>query len=599
MTIQVAIVGIDGSGKSTVMRALPRILAAERGLTVGGLGDTAQVTGSRGDHLDCAARGAGPRVKGFAPRGIPLLVRLAIFLRWCAKALVASRALYPLAKLLHLAVQEHAAARMGAFDLVVTDGNLLVSSLARGANYRGPAGGRAGQPGRLPSVAEYGAILRYLLRGAPARAIANRLPLLRTGRLLLRAAHGLGLRMGRLPDVVVLLDVSAGAALERLQRRGLTDRHENLADLAQAREGYLRTIEAARALGPTMRVVAIAVDELTADETLDAVLRAIVPAGLATRCVSSNRTLGVPGERLTGYSFARRALHPRYLAYVARHFFAGAWREPLFLFSRSGRLLLSDGYSARVMRAIYRPGAPRWLARVFHGYPLHRAVRDRLAILVDELSREIALRLSRGPGALTIVTAPSGFADDVLGALERLAPTHGPQLRRVRLVALDLDPLRVIAEPLQERARALGVAISFVAGDLTSSAARDELGAHGPFDLAVFVGLSAWVPKPVLLAHLRWLREQTRPDGALVTDVFTAAPYALSGHHAGYRASYYPPDLFRTLLTRAGFDGGGARVRSGSGRINHVLLARPGIPHIGGGGGGGAMCPRSSPPGYW
>jgi hypothetical protein len=229
------------------------------------------------------------------------------------------------------------------------------------------------------------------------------------------------------------------------------------------------------------------------------------------------------------------------------------------------------------MRAIYRPGAPgaqRWLARAFHGYPLHRAVRDRLAILVDELSREIALRLGRGTGELRIVTAPSGFADDVLGALERLARTHDSDLRRVRLVALDLDPLGVIAEPLQVRARALGVAISFVGGDLTSQAARDELAAHGPFDLAVFVGLSAWIPKPVLLSHLRWLRERTRPDGALVTDVFTTAPYALSGHHAGYRASYYPPDVFRLLLTRAGFDGGGASVRSGPGRINHVLFAR-------------------------
>jgi hypothetical protein len=66
-----------------------------------------------------------------------------------------------------------------------------------------------------------------------------------------------------------------------------------------------------------------------------------------------------------------------------------------------------------------------------------------------------------------------------------------------------------------------------------------------------------------------------RPSGTLVTDCFSAASYARSGWMAGYRASYYAPAAYATLLDACGFDGGAIETASGRDRINHVLVARP------------------------
>jgi signal recognition particle GTPase len=51
MTLHVCILGIDGSGKSTISAALPAILAAEMGLVAGAAGETFRVSDPDEDHL--------------------------------------------------------------------------------------------------------------------------------------------------------------------------------------------------------------------------------------------------------------------------------------------------------------------------------------------------------------------------------------------------------------------------------------------------------------------------------------------------------------------------------------------------------------------
>ena len=62
MSLHVCILGIDGSGKSTVVSALPAILAAETGFVVGSAGDSFRIVAADEDHL--ASR--------FHPDGLPL-----------------------------------------------------------------------------------------------------------------------------------------------------------------------------------------------------------------------------------------------------------------------------------------------------------------------------------------------------------------------------------------------------------------------------------------------------------------------------------------------------------------------------------------------
>jgi thymidylate kinase len=583
MTIQVAVVGIDGSGKSTIVGALPRLLAAENHVTVGAIGDEVQLVAPDADRI----------LGSFAPEGVPLAARLALLFKRGAKALVAWLTLYPIAKILHLALQDHAARALARRNaaVVVTDGNLLLSALGRAANYRMPASVHEGATERLPGAGEFAAILDYVVTGSATPSLLVAFPFLRRARLLLWTLRALGLRAGRLPDVVIFLDASPERALARLSARGRVDRHENTRDLAQASAGYVRALEGARAFAPGLRIVRVDVDRCTAAEALDAVLGALRKAAPARPSearepaqhlapasavgpAAAGHLLGTP--RLEGARVVRQLLSARYVfRSFLPHLFEGAWREPLFFLSRDGRTLLRDGYSAAVMHAIYIADRRRasLAERAFYGYALHRAVRNRLDVLVDRLYDEIVRRLDETSGEVRVFTAPSGLADDVFGALERLNARAG-DLGRVRIVAADLDLGGTLAPALEARARRLGVRLTFVRADLTDAAARGALAAHAPFDLLLFVGLSAWIPKPAARAHLSFLRACAAPQATLLVDVFTPGPFALSGHCAGYRASYYTPNAFRFLLGRCGWDGGAAEARSEPEGINHVMVAR-------------------------
>src|SRR5829696_7564204 len=98
MTLQVCILGIDGSGKSTVVAALPGLLAAEGGFVAGSAGDAFCIVAPGEDHL-------APR---FYPDGLPLAARLSLRLRPLAKRFVNQPAAYAAVKLTQLLSQDSA-----------------------------------------------------------------------------------------------------------------------------------------------------------------------------------------------------------------------------------------------------------------------------------------------------------------------------------------------------------------------------------------------------------------------------------------------------------------------------------------------------------
>jgi SAM-dependent methyltransferase len=471
---------------------------------------------------------AGP---GFEPEGVPLSLRLARLLRAAAKRATGSRLLYPVLKVGHLACQERAARRLARrlrLDVMVSDGSLPLSCLARAVNYR----------------------------SRPSGTVHPALD-------------------GWLPDAAVVLDVSPEEALRRIGRRGRADRHENAADLAAARRGYASAVAVLRARRPDAPVLVLPAGGLAPGEVAARVVEFLAPLLPAAARGGPPRAGAL--HRSAGVSAAAQALarlcNPRYsIGHLVLHASSGAWREPCFPLSHAGRRLIREGYSAGVMRAIYDCDRERagWAERVFLGYPLHRAAADRLRLLTGEVEAALSARLERGP--VVIMTAPSGFALDVLRPLRRIAAARPELMERVTLVAADLDPDGEMETDLRAAAAELGVRLRFHRGDLTQPSLRDALAREAPFDLALFVGLSSWLPKPDTLRHLRWLRSCLAPDGLLVADCFSPAPYAVSGHHMGFRASYFRPETFAVLLDACGFDGAGARVRSGHGAHNHVLV---------------------------
>jgi hypothetical protein len=518
----------------------------------------------------------------FYPDGLPLAARLSLRFKRLAKKLVDHPKLYIVFKLAQMLSQDSAAkalAQRHNARVFISDGNAMLSTTGRASNYLQAASANDNANTSAPDAEDLQAVFSYILDDKPLPAKSSeRLPSLRKGKLIYKLNDFLRLRATWLPDVVIFLDVDPDLALTRIKSRGKKiDRHENLADLMQAREMYLKTLKAFQAYRTPEAAHVIRVDDLSLGETLRAVSEALKPHLVSARVVDQTAVAPLGTSELADETIRRKTVNLRYfLRYLLPKWFSGAWREPTFFFSQLGRLFLKEGYSAGVMRVIYDRDEKEYglLDRIFLEYSLHRAVYDRLQILVRKIQPEIEARLGSG-GELRIFTAPSGFAYDLFRPLEQIAQHDPDAMKRVHITAADLDPHDVLQDELSTRAARLGIRFTFHRGDITDPSMLSRLEESAPFDLALFVGLSSWLPKPQTLVHLAWLRKRLAHDGLLVTDCFTPDAYALSGRYIGYKANYYTPEVYKAMLDYCGFDGLNADVESGRDHLNHVLVVKP------------------------
>ncbi len=555
MTTHVCILGIDGSGKSTVANALPGLLSGLNRIRTAGAGESFCVEDPDKTIL----------APGFSPSGRPILTRLASWWKRAAKRCTDHRVLHPVLKILQLAFQDAAARRLERRyqpGVLVSDGNLILSVAGCTVNTFRPA--RTGE-GSWDVGSDR---LRDLL--APFDGHSGSERWIRAVVKVGRALKWLGFQTLWLPDVVILLDLTPERALDRVRRRGgKVDAHENRVDLARARGMYLATADAFEGIRGASAVVRIPVGDRTPGAVIQRVVDSLKGRLETIHSDAAHETLGTTedgGGAWTSY------LSVGYLfRCLVAQFFQGTWREPLFPLSRMGRHFMREGYSASVMQDIYDQDLvpPSLIDRPFVGYPLHRAVYDRLHLLVPRIAQELLGR----DGRIRIFTAPSGLAEDVFRAVEDVARVRRGGVGGIEITALDLDPDGRIAKSLAERSERLSVQTTFVKGDLTDPVWSDDR--EQPFDIAIFVGLSSWLPKPQLIEHLRQLRKNLSDDGVLITDVFTPGAYAVSGWYAGYDANYHQPDTFATLLEVCGFDGRSVAVASGRDGLNHVMVCRP------------------------
>jgi thymidylate kinase/SAM-dependent methyltransferase len=574
MTLHVCLLGIDGSGKSTITTTLPYILAAELNLRAGSAGEAFRIVEADEDHL----------APGFHPNGLPITGHLSKRFKCQAKRVVDNRRLYPFFKLSQMVFQDDAACRLGqrySADVIVSDGNVLLSATGRAANYIRPASEEANVSMQEPDAAELKAVFAYLLEGKPLTEKSQaRLPHLGKARMVQHLAARLGIHAGWLPDVVIFLDLSPALAMARIASRGQKiDLHENEDDLAQARDMYLKTIDAFKLYRSPKAAHRLVMDNMTPGETLRAVLELLKPHISAYQCqkMVQKTPLGTPTAVLSRSVVWRKLFNYRYLVrYLMPNWFRGAWRELTFMFSGLGRLLLKEGYSAGVMRAIYERDEKRYnfMNRIFLEYPLHRAVYNRLHILTGRVEAELEKRLQEGR-EVSIFTAPSGFAYDLFQPLNAIAGRMPEAMKRVRLVAADLDPHGYLEKELIARAEHLGIRFQFLRGDITDDGMRAKFEEAAPYDMVLFVGLSGWLPKPGVVRHLKWVYENIRGDGVFVSDCFTPKFYALSGRYIGYKASYYTPDVYKAVMDYCGFNGISAQIEAGRDEINHVMIVSP------------------------
>ena len=221
MSLHVCILGIDGSGKSTVVASLPAILAAEHGLVVGSAGDSFRVVAPDEDHL----------ASDFYPDGLPVAARLSLRFRRLAKRLVDHPKLYTIFKLAQMLSQDSAAQALGQrynTRVFISDGNAFLSTTGRASNYLRAASAVDHSNASAPEANDLQAVFSYILKDKPVpEESSQRLPSLSKGKLIYKLSKLLRLHAAWLPDVAIFLDLSPELALTRIRSRGRKMRRPN------------------------------------------------------------------------------------------------------------------------------------------------------------------------------------------------------------------------------------------------------------------------------------------------------------------------------------------------------------------------------------
>ncbi|MBN1130321.1 MAG: hypothetical protein JXA71_15120 [Chitinispirillaceae bacterium] len=573
MTKHIAIVGIPGSGKSAVVDNLAAVLAAEFEVTVCSAGSGVTMVNNDQDLS----------VPGFRPDALPWKFR---FSRWCVQRSLRyghDRRWFPLFRLLSLTFQDIASREIAdktAIDLLVSEDHPVISFCAgfyrQKHEHTMPVGGHTNISMReIISHAFY-----YLLVGGKCMPhVQEHFPHIDLMHGICSFIKRFWRYTPRLPDLVFFLDRSPALALPCLESEGRAGAMRDTAGtLAREREYYLTALKVFQEYrGGPGSVHSIHVDELSIDrivQTIVTILKEHEITGDADMVKSKShgtnakRRRSSPNVRISGLRLFCR--------YLIGKWSRGSWREPLFFFSRSGRRFLDQGYTPPVIRGIYDHDAePKgMMERVFHHYPLHRAMADRLRIVTGAMEKIIRRKLTEY-GEVTVFSGPGGFAYEVFRPLEAIAADAASFMGRIKLFIADPDPSGTIEPELTARARRLGVTFSFIKGNIWSASVRTFIQRHGPFDIVLFTGSAHWLPKRHLLAHLRWIRRYMEWDSLLVTDCFTPDAYSLAVFCDGYKTHYYSPALYGTILNYCGFDGDRAVVDSGRDAINHVVITCP------------------------
>jgi len=183
-------------------------------------------------------------------------------------------------------------------------------------------------------------------------------------------------------------------------------------------------------------------------------------------------------------------------------------------------------------------------------FPLHEALRQRLALVVEALGDEIKARAT-ADRAVRVLSAPCGLARDVITTATRL---RDDGVTNLELVGVDIDETGDVLTEAAGRAAKAGVDIELLREDLF--APGTELAAKaaqaGGFDVVNSIGLTAWIDPPDLDRLIARYAELMAPGGTLVVDNWVRHKHSHLGEMLEMPTRYHPEDVFRASLERAG-----------------------------------------------
>lgn len=184
-------------------------------------------------------------------------------------------------------------------------------------------------------------------------------------------------------------------------------------------------------------------------------------------------------------------------------------------------------------------------------FPLHEALRQRLALVVEALVDEVGGRAQRA-GTVRVLSAPCGLARDLTTAAVRLRDENG--VENLELVGVDIDETGDVLAEAGRRATKAGVVIDLLREDLFAPGTElaGRAAGTGGFDVVNSIGLTAWIDAPDLERLIARYAELMKPGATLVVDNWVRHKHSHLGEMLEMPTRYHPEGIFRSALERAG-----------------------------------------------
>ena len=231
------------------------------------------------------------------------------------------------------------------------------------------------------------------------------------------------------------------------------------------------------------------------------------------------------------------------------------WLLPMLL-SDYGRQIMERKYDAIATDRAYdlRPSG-RWgpigvlVDWVVLHQDIHVGLRQRLALVVDEVVDAVHDRWTAGIDQVRLASGPCGLARDLRLAWQRLDSPHG----RLKVIGLDLDPTGEVLPLVAQRAAQANLPLRTARCNLLDDTALATALEHRPVDVFLSIGLSVWLEPPELAHLLAGFNRGLLPDGVLVVDNFRAHGASRFARDLELETRYHEPASFEEALRTAGF----------------------------------------------
>jgi hypothetical protein len=250
------------------------------------------------------------------------------------------------------------------------------------------------------------------------------------------------------------------------------------------------------------------------------------------------------------------------------------WLLPLLL-SDYGRDLIERKYDAFATDRAYenRPSGRlgplgKLIDWIVLQQDIHAGLRQRLPLVVDEVSKGVSDAWGRGLLCVRVVSGPCGLARD----LRRVWWSLGAPAGRLELLSLDLDSSGDVLAAAARLAEAEGVPLATSRCDLLDHAALTRAVSQRRADIFLCIGLGVWLDPPDLAHLLKGLHNSLVPGGLLIVDNFRAHGASRFAADLEMKTRYHSDTDFEHALRESGFTVEG--VQETENRVNVVYRGR-------------------------